>query len=195
MFHHKISNSWWLSAGTTSSRELSDWFISLPQFLFHFKKDLEWQTNYNSGRISWLSSCGSKDLKQQTGDRSVTVQADRSFIKQTADSTLLKHGSRPTLKKGPLFPWILFLYFPFPPFGSALCKIGLVPPIRKWNAIREGGVSGHIQNRVVTYSFRQAWTEFWLMAANYITDSIAHVFSIIQSAITRLCMYRIFMNP
>ena len=193
MFHHKISNSWWLSAGTTSSRELSDWFISLPQFLFHFKKDLEWQTNYNSGRISWLSFL---DLKQQTGDRSVTVQADRSFIEQTADSALSRHGSRPALKKGPLF--LLNSLFILPISSSCFCSMqnrGLVPPIRKWNAIREGGVSGHIQNRVVTYSFRQAWTEFWLMAANYITDSIAHVFSIIQSAITRLCMYRIFMNP
>ena len=49
-------------------------------------------------------------------------------------------------------------------------------------------MSGHIQNRVVTYSSRQAWTEFWLMAVNYITDSIAHVFPIIQSAITS-CVY------
>ena len=57
--------------------DLSCWFISLPRFLSH--------------------CC--KDPKQQTSYSSVTAQADRSSIKQTADSTLPRRGSKLTLKE------------------------------------------------------------------------------------------------
>ena len=189
MFHHKISSSWWLSTGTTWSRENCQigLFIS-PSSCFIVRKI--WNDRLIITQVGFLGC--SLVVARIWNNRLVTDQLQFKQTDFSLNRLQIVHywdmGADQPQRRGHYSSWIPFLYFPFPPLGSALCKIGLIPPIRKWNAIREGGVSGPIQNRVVTYSSRQAWTEFWLMAVNYITDSIAHVFPIIQSAITR-CVY------
>ena len=78
-------------------------------------------------RISQLLSHCSKDSKQLTSYSSAMAQADRAFIKQTADSILPRLVSRPIPKEWPQSLLLPFLYFLSPLLGSALCKIGLVP--------------------------------------------------------------------
>ena len=51
--------------------------------------------------ISQLLAHGSKYSKQQTTYSSVIAQGDRTFIKQTVDGTLVRHGSRLTSKEWP----------------------------------------------------------------------------------------------
>ena len=77
--------------------------------------------------------------------------------------------------------WLPF-FTPSSPLGSALCKMQMGIHSRP---VREGGMSGHMQNGAVTCS--STW-EFWLAVASYITGSIVHVFPIIQSVIIR-CLY------
>ena len=94
--------------GEEVSKEMSDWFIFLSQFLSLCNKNLEW---------------GSKGFK--TTDMLQLNYSRSRQIKQT----LPRHGSRTTPKKLPL-QFLLFsplLHFPSVPFVCALCKAGLIP--------------------------------------------------------------------
>ena len=82
--------------GFTCSLEMSGRFISLLWFLSHHNKDLEWWTNYSSGRISWLLSHHSKDLRQQTG-----YSSSRQIFYLIEDSTLPRCENRPAPKDWP----------------------------------------------------------------------------------------------
>ena len=84
-----------------------------------------------------------------------------------------------------------FLYSLSPSFGSAQCKMQMGISSR---SIREGGMSGHNQNRAFTYSSKWALTEFWSTVASYITTGfIAHVFPKIQPVIIRgMYVYNIY---
>ena len=73
----------------------------------------------------------------------VTVLVNKSSVKQA----LPRHVSR---------SWLSFLYFLSSSLGSALCKMQISIHSKP---IREGGVSGHMQNRVFTFSFMWVWTE------------------------------------
>ena len=54
--------------------------------------------------------------------------------------------------------------------------------------VREGSMSGYMQNRTCTYSSRWVWTKSFHWQLQVTTGSIAHVFPIIRSVIIR-CMY------
>ena len=101
---------------------LSHQFISLPQFLSHLDNDLERWNNCSSCRlISQLLSHHRKNLKQQTSYSSVRAQTDGTFIKQTADSTLPRRGSKLTLKE---WWWsLLGSLFILPVFSSWFCLL------------------------------------------------------------------------
>ena len=72
-------------------------------------------------RISQLLAHGSKYLKQRTTYSSVIAQGDRTFIKQTVDSTLQRCRGKPTLKGR---PWSLSAYlFILPIASSWFCPV------------------------------------------------------------------------
>ena len=141
-----------------------------------------------ASRIFQLLSHYSKDSKQQTGNSSVTAQADRSLLLNRQGIVYSQNGAVGwSQRSGCNTCWLsLFVYSLFPPLSSTLCKMQICVCLRP---IREGGVSGHMQNRIYIFIWTAVDWEFWLTVARYpTTGSIVHVFPIIQSIIIR-CMY------
>ena len=128
--------------------KMSGWFISLPWFLSLPNKGLKTTDNYSS----------------------VTAQEDRSFMKQTGDSTLPRCESRWPWRSHQDSSWLHFLYLLSTPLGSALCKIGLVSTT---NQERKS---------------KWAYTQGWFTVASYITTDYFTCLPIIQSVIMR-CMF------
>ena len=105
------------------SLEVSHQFTSLPRFLSHHNKNLEW----------WTKGCRTTGKLQLS-----SALADRSFIRQT----LSRHGSWLIPKESSssflsilLGSPPLLLYF-LSSFDYALCKVGLVPTPSQWKGMQ-----------------------------------------------------------
>ena len=94
--------------------------------------------------------------------------------------------------------WILLVYFPSPPLGSALCKIRFVPTTNQERECKCTHAQGHSEKEVCLGTWKTVLLHIHLgghglrvliVIESYITTgSIAHVFPMIQSVIIR-CMY------
>ena len=112
------------------------------------------QQDYMEDTVSYVYFSSSVLIATKMNNRQVTAQfshADRSFIRKT----LPRYGSRLTPKESSSSFFFILLGFPLsyfqsPPFGNAVCKVGLVP----------------ITNQ---RGYKWAYTQVYLTIVNYIT--------------------------
>ena len=74
---------------------------------------------------------GLKALKQQTSYSSVHLKQANLLLNRHSQDM----GAGRTQRSSLLPLGFSFLYFPFPPFGCPLCKIGLIPTTGQWKGM------------------------------------------------------------